>query len=187
MLPADPFRDQPTITGSLVTLQQLDASYIEDYLLMLGDPEAVRLTGSNAGEPTEPAVVREKALAWLGSRPDQHDRADWAILRKTDGRFVGEVVFNEFDQDNESVNFRIMLGPAEHFGHGYGSEATRLVIDYALNVVGVHRIGLEVYAFNPRARRVYEKCGFQVDGVRRDALRWGDEWIDATIMSIVAG
>jgi RimJ/RimL family protein N-acetyltransferase len=80
-----------------------------------------------------------------------------------------------------------MLGPAEHFGHGYGSEATRLVIDYALNVVGVHRISLDVYAFNPRARHVYERCGFQVEGVQRDALRWDGAWIDATMMSIVAG
>ena len=185
MLPADPFRDQPTLTGSLVTLIRLDATYIEDYLLMIGAPEALRLTGSHTAEAREPD--RERALTWLGSRPDQHDRADWAILRNTDGRFVGEVVFNQFDQDNESVNFRIMLGPAEHFGHGYGSQATRLVIDYALNVVGVHRISLDVYAFNPRARHVYQKCGFQVEGVRRDALRWDGAWVDATTMSIVAG
>lgn len=189
MLPADPFRDQPTLTGTSVTLKQLDAGYLEDYLLMIGDPEARRLTGSHtsAAHAADPALVRQRALAWLSSRPELPDRADWAILRNTDGRFVGEVVLNQFDQDNESVNFRIMLGPAEHFGHGYGREATRLVIDYALNVVGVHRISLDVYAVNPRARHVYETCGFQVEGVRRDALRWDGAWIDATMMSIVAG
>jgi RimJ/RimL family protein N-acetyltransferase len=172
LLPADPFRDQPTLTGTSVTLKQLDAGYLEDYLLMIGDPEARRLTGSHTSEAhaADPALVRQRALAWLSSRPELPDRADWAILRNTDGRFVGEVVLNQFDQDNESVNFRIMLGPAEHFGHGYGSEATRLVIDYALNVVGVHRISLDVYAVNPRARHVYELCLLQevrVPGGRR--------------------
>jgi RimJ/RimL family protein N-acetyltransferase len=188
VLPADPFRDQPTLTGTKVTLKQLDARYIDDYLLMITDPQALRLTGSHTSDPPgDPAVRREKALTWLGSRPDQHDRADWAILRNTDGRFVGEVVLNEYDEDNESVSFRIMLGPEEHFGHGYGTEATRLVIEYARNVVGLHRISLHVYDFNPRARRVYEKCGFQAEGVLRDALRWDGEWIDAVVMSIVAG
>ena len=95
-------------------------------------------------------------------------------------------MLNEYDQDNESVNFRIMLGPAEHFGHGYGTEATRLVVDYARNVVGLHRISLDVFEFNPRARRVYEKCGFQVEGLLRDALRWDGEWVNGIAMSIVA-
>jgi RimJ/RimL family protein N-acetyltransferase len=54
-------------------------------------------------------------------------------------------------------------------------------------VVGLHRLSLEVYDFNPRARRVYEKCGFRTEGVLRDALRWDGEWINATVMSIVAG
>lgn len=187
MLPADPFRDQPTLTGATITLKQLDARYVDDYLLMITDPESQRLTGSHVSDPPAgPSVLREKALQWLSTRLEQHDRADWAIVRNTDGRFVGEVVLNEYDQDNASVNFRIMLGPAEHFGHGYGTEATRLVVEYARNVVGLHRISLHVFDFNPRAQRVYQKCGFQVEGVLRDALRWDGEWINATIMSIVA-
>ena len=80
-------------------------------------------------------------------------------------------MFNQFDQDNEAVSFRIMLGPAEHFGHSYGGEATRLVIDYALSG-------------RPAPER---RSAFQVEGVLRDALRWDGEWIDATMMSIVAG
>ena len=42
-----------------------------------------------------------------------------------------------------------------------------------------------MYAFNPRARRAYDKVGFVAEGVLRDALRHGDEWIDATVMSIL--
>ncbi|NJC21624.1 RimJ/RimL family protein N-acetyltransferase [Arthrobacter pigmenti] len=57
---------------------------------------------------------------------------------------------------------------------------------HAFDVVGVHRIGLEVYAFNPRAQRVYEKCGFRMEGRRRDALYWDGEWIDAIMMGLLA-
>ena len=44
---------------------------------------------------------------------------------------------------------------------------------------------MEVYAFNPRAQHVYEKAGFVAEGVLRGALRYEDEWIDATVMSIL--
>jgi RimJ/RimL family protein N-acetyltransferase len=43
-----------------------------------------------------------------------------------------------------------------------------------------------VYAFNPRARRAYEKAGFRAEGVLRESLRYNGEWVDATVMSILA-
>ena len=69
---------------------------------------------------------------------------------------------------------------------GLGSEATRLIVDYALDNVGLHRLELEVYAFNPRARHVYERAGFVYEGTRRDALLWDGEWVDAISMAILA-
>ncbi|MEU6892365.1 GNAT family protein [Streptomyces sp. NPDC046557] len=48
------------------------------------------------------------------------------------------------------------------------------------------RISLEVYAFNPRARRVHEKVGFVAEGVLRDALLRDGERVEAVVMSILA-
>ena len=55
-------------------------------------------------------------------------------MRVEDDRVVGEVVFNELDTDNALVNFRILLISPEYFGRGYGTEATRLAVDYAFEV-----------------------------------------------------
>lgn len=96
-----------------------------------------------------------------------HDRADWAAMRSPDA----------------SVNFRILLGSAHH-GRGYGTAITRLVVEHACGVGG-HRVGLGVYDVNPRARRVYEKCGFVLEGRLRDALRWDGEWHDELLMSVL--
>ncbi|MET1064639.1 MAG: GNAT family protein, partial [Arthrobacter sp.] len=46
-------------------------------------------------------------------------------------------------------------------------------------------IALEVYAFNPRARHVYEKVGFRYEGTGRDALWFDEQWIDVHYMSIL--
>jgi RimJ/RimL family protein N-acetyltransferase len=43
-----------------------------------------------------------------------------------------------------------------------------------------------LFAFNPRARRVYEKAGFVAEGILREALYWEGEWVDGTVMPILA-
>lgn len=174
------FGDQPVLTGELVRLEPLTEAVLADYLVGLADPQVTRLTGTHAS--FEPAQVEQ----WLRSRPAQHDRADWAVLRRRDGLFLGEAVLNDLDLDNESVNYRIWLAGPQAYGNGYGTEATRLVLDYALDTVGLHRVSLGVLDFNPRARRVYEKCGFRLEGRLREAVRWEDGWHDELVMSVLS-
>ena len=177
---ADLFGDQPVLTGQLVRLGPLTEAVLEDYLVGLADPGIGRLTGTHA------QFDRAQTEQWLASRGAQHDRADWAVLRRSDGAFLGEAVLNDYDPDNASANYRIWLGGPEAYGHGYGTEATRLVLDYALDTAGLHRVSLGVLDFNPRARRVYEKCGFRLEGRLRDAVRWEGEWHDELVMSVLS-
>ena len=51
--------------------------------------------------------------------------------------------------------------------------------------IGLHRVQLDVYAFNPRALRSYEKAGFVVEGRQRDTLFWDGEWTDSILMSVL--
>lgn len=180
MLAADAFRDLPTLTGTLIRLEPLTDAVFDDYWAAMADPEVTRLTGTHA--TFDPAGVR----TWLRTRGDHPDRADWVVLRRADGAFLGEAVINDFDPDNESASYRIWLAGPSRFGRGYGTEATRLVVDYALDRVGLHRLALEVFDFNPRARRVYEKCGFRLEGTLRDAVRWDGAGHDAHVMAILA-
>jgi RimJ/RimL family protein N-acetyltransferase len=61
-----------------------------------------------------------------------------------------------------------------------------MFLGYGFGQLSLHRISLDVHAFNPRARRVYEKVGFVAEGVLREEHRWADQRIDVTIMSILA-
>jgi RimJ/RimL family protein N-acetyltransferase len=177
---ADLFADQPVLTGESVRLEPLTEAVLADYLLGLADPEVGRLTGTHA------QFDRVQTEQWLASRAEQHDRADWAVQRRSDGAFLGEAVLNDFDPDNASANYRIWLAGPEAYGKGHGTEVTRLVLDYAFGVAGLHRVSLGVLDFNPRARRVYEKCGFQLEGRLREAVHWEGEWHDELVMSVLS-
>jgi RimJ/RimL family protein N-acetyltransferase len=180
VISSDVFRDQPTLTGTRVRLEPLGSKHFEGLWPMFAEPEGKRLTG------THQRVTEEAGRRWLATRQDHHDRADWAIVRLADDVVLGEVVLNELDAHNASVSFRISLVGPQVFGRGYGTEATQLVVNHAFDVAGLHRIQLEVYDFNPRAQRVYEKCGFIREGLHRDALHWDGQWHDAIFMSILS-
>lgn len=173
------FAHKPTLTGALVVLRPVDEGDYDALAVAMADPDVTRLTGSH-GE-----IGEEKARQWYRTWKYQTDRLDLAIVDKASGEVVGEAVLNEWDPDNRCCNFRILIGPAGQ-GRGLGTEATRLIVGYGLEEIGLHRISLGVYAFNPRAQRAYEKAGFVVEGRFRDALLWDGEWVDEIMMSVLA-
>jgi RimJ/RimL family protein N-acetyltransferase len=145
----------------------------------------LRLTGSvHDAHAADGPDDTERFLEVYRLRNLQPDRLDLAVVDKASGECVGEVVLNEWDKGNRSCNFRTLIGPGGR-DRGLGTEALRLIVGYGFEQLGLHRISLEVYAFNPRARHVYEKAGFIAEGVLREALRYEDQWIDATVMSLL--
>ncbi|MGC5661834.1 GNAT family N-acetyltransferase [Micromonospora sp. WMMD723] len=174
------FATKPTITGERVTLRPFVDADLACFRAAMADPEVARLTGSPPGGPDE-----QQLRSWYGSRNAQTDRLDLAVVDNATGDCVGEVVLNDWDRHNASCNFRTLFVAAGR-DRGLGTEATRLVVGYAFDTLGLHRVSLEVFAFNPRARRAYEKVGFVAEGVLRQVLRDTDGWVDATVMSILA-
>ncbi|MFC4336558.1 GNAT family N-acetyltransferase [Salininema proteolyticum] len=174
-----PFLPKPTLKGALTTLEPATLDHLPDLAEAVSDPEVDRLTGTHA------TFTTGQLEKWYGSRADQDDRADFAIVDNETGRAVGETVLNGWDEDNRSASFRTFIG-AKGRGRGLGTEATALTVDYGFRTIGLNRIGLEVYAFNPRAIHVYEKVGFVREGVLRQALRWEGEWVDAIVMSVLS-
>jgi RimJ/RimL family protein N-acetyltransferase len=183
------FTVKPTLAGELVILRPFRADDLPAMRAVMLDPEGRILTGSvhDEAQARAPLTPEEEELArdWLLSRGVQGDRLDLAVTDKETGECVGEAVLNQWDPGNESCNFRIFLGPRGR-DRGFGTEATRLIVGYGFQHLGLHRIALEVYAFNPRARRAYEKVGFRAEGVLRQSLHYDGQWIDATVMSILA-
>jgi len=183
------FSVKPTLTGDRVVLRPFmidqDAPALRE---MLRDPEALKLTGSIHG-PDEmgdwDTAAEGMFLRWYSTRNEQPDRLDLAVVDQATGQCVGEVVLNDVDAGNRSCSFRILLGPRGR-DRGLGTESVRMIVGYGFEQLRLHRIALEVYSFNPRARRVYEKAGFVAEGVLRDALRFDGEWIDAAVMSVLA-
>ncbi|RMG14657.1 MAG: N-acetyltransferase, partial [Planctomycetota bacterium] len=80
----------------------------------------------------------------------------------------------------------IAIGEPACWGRGYGSEALRLVLDYAFRELEVHRVQLSVFETNTRARAAYLKVGFVEEGRLREAAFVDGRRVDVFLLSILA-
>ncbi|CAA9228598.1 MAG: Acetyltransferase, GNAT family [uncultured Corynebacteriales bacterium] len=177
------FGVKPQLVGKLVTLRPVTVADAPGLVELLHDPEVRRLTGT-PGRP-RPGTL-QRAEQWYRDCASAEDRLDLAIVERAGGTYVGEVALADLDAGNRSCSFRISLVGPRAFGRGYGSEATRLTLGHAFDTVGLHRVELEVYESNPRARHVYERAGFVHEGTKREALHQDGAWIDAHQLAVLA-
>jgi RimJ/RimL family protein N-acetyltransferase len=173
--------EKPILSGERVVLRPITKADAADMFASLSDQESMRLTG------TQDTFTFEQVERYCERIETAEDRADYAIILKSDPAYLGEVVLNGIDWENRSANFRIALAAHTVFGKGYGTEATRLILGFGFRTLKLHRIELEVYDFNPRAQHVYKKVGFVREGVRRDVLLWEGNYHSAIVMSILEG
>ncbi len=183
------FLQKPTLLGEKVILRPFQIEDIDTMLDILTDYEVKKLTGSvcNDKEAYTPSSEEEleKTRHWYRTRNEQKNRLDLAIVDKKTNKVVGEVVFNEYDDSSNKVNFRILIGP-DGRNKGLGSEATSLFLEYGFNTLKLHKIGLHVFSFNPRGEHVYIKNGFVLEGILREDFRYEEEYIDTKVYGLLS-
>lgn len=168
------------IVGKNIVLRYARESDLDAYYLFIQDPEVNRLTGAQR------EFTREEIAAWIRKIGTKHeDRVDFVIVSKETDELIGEVVLNEIDPVNRRANIRIAIQGARHRGKGFGTEAMILMLRHGFETLKLHRIDLGVYVFNPRAIRVYEKVGFQREGIQREILYQDGQFYDMILMSML--
>jgi len=89
------------------------------------------------------------------------------------------------DVDQHCATYSVGLFVAAWRGQGLGREVTSLIVSWGFDVLGLHRIQLEVLAGNSRAISCYLACGFRHEGIRREAELYPDGWKDFILMGLL--
>jgi len=70
-----------------------------------------------------------------------------------------------------------LIGEKEYWGKGLGTDAKMHLLDHAFNTMNLHRICSNVFEWNERSLRYNLKCGYKIEGSRRQHLfRNGKYW-----------
>ena len=176
---SDPEQPILNIDGELVSLGPLRREDIPLYQRWINDFGTSRMIGFSAGPMT-----LEQETAWYdGAATGQYT---FAIYERATGCAIGSCGLHEIEWPNRRTTVGIMIGEPEARGRGYGTEAMRLLVDYAFTAVGLHSVMLWVYEFNAAARRCYEKVGFREVGRRRESRWFNGRFWDEIAMDILA-
>jgi RimJ/RimL family protein N-acetyltransferase len=109
----------------------------------------------------------------------------FSICLLGDRRAIGNVTLRDIDRENGSAEMSIVITDKALQGRGYGTDALNCVVDVGFGELRLERIYLYVFDYNVRARRSYEKAGFQVEATLRRSRFHRGVHHDVHLMSIL--
>jgi diamine N-acetyltransferase len=178
-----PESDRPlvNIVGELVALGPLRRDLLPLYLRWINDFGTTRTLGIPSGPMTW-----EQEEAWFNRAATASGEVPFTIYERASWRPVGTTALHGVDFRNRTATFGIMIGEPDRRGRGYGTEAARLMLDYAFTALGLNNLMLTVFEYNPAGQRAYTKAGFREFGRRRQAQSMGGRLWDVIFMECLA-
>jgi RimJ/RimL family protein N-acetyltransferase len=167
--------------GEKIQLTAIQREYLPKYVEWLNDFETSQFLAPGIPFP----MSLEEELDWFENRRRREGSYIFAILTLAENKLIGNTGLHNVDLKNRSATFGIFIGEKTCWGQGYGTDATRTIVQWGFEQLGLNRIELWVYDFNPRAIRAYEKAGFRREGVRRQGLYRNGRFCDEYMMAIL--
>ena len=153
------------LRGNGIILVPFCRKYISnDYIGWLNDPEVCRYNRHGNARYT-----RAKAIAYLTSIQEDPNKVVFAILDKKTRAYLGNIGLY-VERSDRSAEIAILLGAKKCWGRGIGTEAVRLVSQYAFGKLRLHRLCMGMMAENQGMVRIACKLGFRREGVLKDAM-----------------
>ncbi|MET3684383.1 diamine N-acetyltransferase [Alkalibacillus flavidus] len=97
---------------------------------------------------------------------------------------VGFLGLFDIDWRHRHAEFAIMIDPAFQ-GNGYATCATELMVDYGFYQLNLHKLFLFVAKSNDKAVYIYEKVGFEREGVLKQHFFINGQYCDAIMMAML--
>jgi RimJ/RimL family protein N-acetyltransferase len=184
MATAEPGVEQPiiTIAGEKVAFGPLRRDLLPLYDRWFNDSEV----GLHYFAQVRPHTREEREAWYERLAKGEPNTAQFLIYERATLRPIGKTHLDEIDHFNRTAAFGIIIGEKDCWGKGYGTETTRLMLDYGFTLLGLHNIMLTVDAHNERATRAYRRAGFREIGRRREARRRGNRVDDEIYMDCLA-
>lgn len=123
--------------------------------------------------------------AFLAALPNSLNDVMLGIVLRELGELIGVTGLHRLDWRDRRGDLGLLIGDKEEWGKGYGTEATRLMLDYAFGTLNLNKVTLEVFSNNPGGLRAYEKAGFQREGLLRQQHFIEGRYVDGIVMGML--
>ncbi len=112
-------------------------------------------------------------LAYAAELPHSDSKRRQFAIDTPDGKHIGNCVYYGIDEDKSEAELGIMIGDADYWNKGYGTDAATLLLKYIFRETYLRRIHLKTLESNVRAQQCFMKSGFKICGhTVRDGYRF---------------
>jgi RimJ/RimL family protein N-acetyltransferase len=164
-----------------IQLIAFDRRHLAATLVWINDPVLMRLLGRTR------AVQPDEHERWFDGLARRNDCQYFAIETVNGGRHIGNVWLWDINRIDRRAEVRVLIGQLDDTSKGLGTEAIDLVANYAFTALNLHKVYAYVLAYNPRAKRAFEKAGFQSEGLLRSDRWTGEEFVDVHLLGRLKG
>ena len=169
------------LRGPRIYFRPVEPTDLDLFQRWINEPETRRNLASF--RPMNSLAERD----WLENKSKSPDDYILAIVRTADNAHIGACGLHGVSWKNRSATFGILIGEPAARNQGFGTEATRLMLQYAFHTLNLNRIELDVYDINPAGIRAYEKCGFIREGFFRQYAFVEGAYVNAYHYAMLAG
>ncbi|WP_432885005.1 GNAT family N-acetyltransferase [Kribbella sp. CA-245084] len=169
------------LSGELTTLREFRTTDLDDYLGIAGDD---RVTTWMAFDSYDRAKAVQN-LAGIVQRSAQEDRPDYmlAVTRPDDDHVIGFARIAPSGAWGAKLGYAI---GADHWGRGYATDASRVLLRFAFGTLGRHRVTAAIGPENEASIAVVKRLGFTYEGHLRDHVFTNGGWRDSLLYSLLA-
>ena len=170
----------PTLCGILATLRELRPSDAPSLLACMATEEVSRFISP------PPATVEgfERFIAWAHRERAAGRSLCFAIVPHGSDSAVGLFQLRSFEPDLSTSEWGFAL-TVEYWGTGIFLESAELVVDFAFEVVGAHRLEARAPLKNGRGNSALRKLGAVQEGVLRRSFLRNGEYLDQVLWTIL--
>jgi RimJ/RimL family protein N-acetyltransferase len=123
---------------------------------------------------------------WLSTINSSSKSVSFGICNNEYHQLIGYVGISGISTLNRSGEYFILIGNKEYWGKGVGTLITKLVTNYAIQTLGLHRVQLTASSLNIGAIKAYERAGYKHEGVIRQSSFRNGQFVDKVLMSVLA-
>lgn len=174
---------QPVINvlGELVALGPQREDLLPVYQRWLNDFAVMR----TRGRPPGPVTLEAQRSEYERLAVSETQRF-FTVYEREGWQPIGDAGLHGIDYRHRTAFFAITIGEVTYRGRGYGTETTRLVLDYAFTALGLNSVRLEVNEYNLAGLGAYRKAGFREVGRWRQCHWMAGRFWDTICMDCLA-
>ena len=170
----------PVMTNKQVVLREMRASDAPSLFAMLTTEEVARFISP----PPTTVEGFERFIAWTLRQRSAGAYACFAVTLQGFDTAIGIFQIRETEPGFGTAEWGFALG-ADFWGTGLFVDGAKLVLDFAFDVVGAHRLEARAAVRNGRGNGALRKIGAVQEGVLRRSFLRNGEYLDQALWSVL--